>query len=227
MNMVRPLASSTRHAHHPAARRRVDHPQHLVQRLVEVAGDAGDHAVGVAQRHHGGGEGVAVLVDQPLHVAVQIALALQALVEEVDVLRIAVRQAGVDDLELASAGSMPGLAHVLAHQLLAAAQDGACPAPGSGRRRRRGSPPAPRPRRRRCACGSALHLARDLLQEGGRRIEPLGQARRDRRPCPRSACAPRRCPSPPGRRTGGMYQIRRGSNGVGMMYSGPNFSWRP
>ena len=26
---------------------------------------------------------------------------------------------------------------------------------------------------------------------------------------------------------GGMYQIRRGSNGVGMMYSGPNFSLRP
>ena len=26
---------------------------------------------------------------------------------------------------------------------------------------------------------------------------------------------------------GGMYQISRGSNGVGMMYSGPNFSCVP
>ncbi len=26
---------------------------------------------------------------------------------------------------------------------------------------------------------------------------------------------------------GGMYQISRGSNGVGMMYSGPNFSCMP
>ena len=26
---------------------------------------------------------------------------------------------------------------------------------------------------------------------------------------------------------GGTYQISRGSNGVGMMYSGPNFSLRP
>ena len=26
---------------------------------------------------------------------------------------------------------------------------------------------------------------------------------------------------------GGMYQIRRGSKGEGMMYSGPNLSWRP
>ena len=48
--------------------------------------------VGVAQRHHAGGEEVAVLVDQALAVAQQIAVALQALVEKVGVGGVALRQ---------------------------------------------------------------------------------------------------------------------------------------
>ncbi len=54
---------------------------HVLERDREVAGDAGDHGVGVAQRDHAGGEVVAVGVDQPLAVAEQIASALQPLVE--------------------------------------------------------------------------------------------------------------------------------------------------
>ena len=47
------------------------HAADVVERDRVVAGDAGDHGVGVAQRHHAGGEMVAVLVDQALAVAEQ------------------------------------------------------------------------------------------------------------------------------------------------------------
>ena len=55
--------------------------------------------VGVAERHHGGGEVVAVLVDQALAVAEQEAAALQALVEELRIDGIALRQARIVDLD--------------------------------------------------------------------------------------------------------------------------------
>src|ERR671925_217864 len=51
----------------------------------ETARDAGHHAGGVAHRHHAGAEHVAALVDHALHVAAQIAVALQALVDQVGV----------------------------------------------------------------------------------------------------------------------------------------------
>ena len=46
----------------------------VLQRDRIAAGDAGDHGIGIAQRHHAGGEDIAVLVDQALAVAEQEAL---------------------------------------------------------------------------------------------------------------------------------------------------------
>ena len=54
-------------------------------------GDAGDHRVGLAEREQQRGEDVAVLVDHPLDLAVEIAAPLQPLVEVVDHLRHARR----------------------------------------------------------------------------------------------------------------------------------------
>ncbi len=65
---------------------------HVFERDREIAGDAGDHRVGVAERDHAGGEMIAVLVDQPLAVAHQVALALQPLVKIGGVGGVAVRQ---------------------------------------------------------------------------------------------------------------------------------------
>ena len=75
-------AERDRHADDAVAGLGVDDAADVVERGRIVAGDAGDHRVGVAQRHHAGGEMVAVVVDQPLAVAEEIALALQALVED-------------------------------------------------------------------------------------------------------------------------------------------------
>ena len=51
-------------------------------------------------RHHAGGEDVAVLVDHALAVAQQEAVALQALVEIVGVVDIALGDAGVGDFDI-------------------------------------------------------------------------------------------------------------------------------
>ena len=64
-----------------------------------VARDAGHHGVGVAERHHAGGEDVAVLVDQALAVAEQEALALQALVEKVRIVGVALRKPRIVDFD--------------------------------------------------------------------------------------------------------------------------------
>ena len=45
------------------------HVAHVLERDGEIARDAGHHGVGVAERHHAGGEMIAVGVDQPLAVA--------------------------------------------------------------------------------------------------------------------------------------------------------------
>jgi hypothetical protein len=86
----RPLASTMLMPITRPAGRGIDHPHHLAVGLVEVARDAGDHAVGVAHRHHGGGEAVAVQVDQPLDVAAQVPLPLQPAVEVLHVLGVTV-----------------------------------------------------------------------------------------------------------------------------------------
>ena len=62
----------------------VDHHPHLAQRLAERARRAGDHRVGLAQREHRRGKDVAVLVDHPLDLAAQQAVALVLGVDEVD-----------------------------------------------------------------------------------------------------------------------------------------------
>ena len=63
------------------------------------AGQAGDHGVGVAGRHHAGGEHVAVLVDHALAVALQEAAALQPAVQELDIFAVGAGQPGVVDLD--------------------------------------------------------------------------------------------------------------------------------
>ena len=70
-----------RDAHDAMAGLRIDAAPHVLERDREIAGDAGDHGVGVAERDHAGGEMIAVLVDQALAVALQVAVALQPLVE--------------------------------------------------------------------------------------------------------------------------------------------------
>ena len=96
---VRPRAEHDRHADDAVAGLGVDDAADVVERGRIVARHAGDHRVGIAQRHHAGGEMVAVVVDQALAVAEQVALALQALVEIVGIGGVAARQAGVDDLD--------------------------------------------------------------------------------------------------------------------------------
>src|SRR5271166_3619605 len=63
----------------------VDHAPHFLERDREVAGDARHHRVCVAPGDHRSAEGVAVLIDQPLTIAQQVALALQSFVEELRV----------------------------------------------------------------------------------------------------------------------------------------------
>ena len=66
---------------------RVDGVADVVQAHRGRARQPGHHRVGVAGRHHAGGEHVAVLVHHALAVAQQEALPLQPRVEEVDVFR--------------------------------------------------------------------------------------------------------------------------------------------
>ena len=76
----------------------VDHVRDVAVAFGEAARDAGHHAGGVAHRHHAGAEHVAALVDHALHVAAQVAVALQALVDQVGVGRVARRQPRIVDL---------------------------------------------------------------------------------------------------------------------------------
>src|SRR6266511_2527050 len=110
-----------RDADHPMAGLGIDAMLHLGERDREVAGDPRHHGVDVAERHHAGGEVVAVLVDQALAVADQIALPLQALVQIGGVIGIALRQAGIDDLD-AFPQFDSEIARGLAHAVLAADQ---------------------------------------------------------------------------------------------------------
>ena len=73
-------------------------------------------------RHHAGAEHVAALVDHALHVAAQVAVALQALVDQVGVGRVARREPRIVDLDAVGGGDADRL-HGFAHLLLAADQD--------------------------------------------------------------------------------------------------------
>ena len=77
-----PARHHQRHADHAVPGLGIDHVTDVLERHREIAGHAGHHGVGVAERDHAGGEMVAVLVHQPLAVAHQIAVPLQSLVED-------------------------------------------------------------------------------------------------------------------------------------------------
>ena len=169
------LGQQDRHAHDTSPRRRVDDAEHFLQHLVVVAGDPGHHPVGVAQGDHGGGEGVAVLVDQPLDVAQQVAIPLQPGVESLDELRIAGRDPGVDDLQAGVGGIEPHQAHVLVHQLIAADQYGLAQAlglEGVGGADHAGLLALGEDD---TLVGRRHHRAGNLLHEAGGGIDPLGQ----------------------------------------------------
>ena len=70
-----------RDADHAVAGLWIDAAPHVFECHGEIAGHAGDHGVGIAERDHAGGEVIAVLVDQPLAVALQEAVTLQPLIE--------------------------------------------------------------------------------------------------------------------------------------------------
>ncbi len=90
-----------RHADHGLSGDRVEHQQRILQRRVISAGHARHHAVRIAVLQHAAAEHVAILVHQALHVALQIPFALQPLVQHVDIGRVVVRQARIDDVERA------------------------------------------------------------------------------------------------------------------------------
>ena len=94
-----PADQRDRHADHAAFGLGVEHQAHVVVGGVPVARDARHHAVGVAHGHHAGAVNIAVVVDQALAVAQQVALALQARVEVLGVLVPALVAAGVVRLD--------------------------------------------------------------------------------------------------------------------------------
>src|SRR5437660_3721869 len=112
----------TRHddriAHRHLAGLLVDYALHIAVALGKAPRDAGHDAVGVAHGHHAGAEHVATLVDHALHVAAQVAVALQPLVDHVGVGRVAGREPGVVDLDAVGGGDADRL-HGLAHLGLA------------------------------------------------------------------------------------------------------------
>ena len=100
----------------------IDAAADVLERHREIAGDPGHHGVGVAERHHAGGEMIAVLVDQAMHVAQQEAFALQPLIEIGRVGAVALGKGRIDDLD-AVAELDPEPARGLAHPVLAADQE--------------------------------------------------------------------------------------------------------
>ena len=118
-----PARDRDRDADQAMARPVVDDAADLFQSDRVVAGDAGHHRVGVAERHHGGGEMVAVLVDQALAVAEEIAVPLQPLVEILRIGRVAVREPGVLDLDALGGEVDAQMLRGLVDALLASDQD--------------------------------------------------------------------------------------------------------
>src|SRR5260370_35123378 len=103
------------------ARLRIDAAPHLFQRHREITRHTRDHGIGIAERDHAGGEMIAVLVDHALAVALEIAVALQPLIEIGRIGRIARRHRRIDDLDAAAELDAEGLPR-LAHAALAAPQ---------------------------------------------------------------------------------------------------------
>jgi hypothetical protein len=80
-----PAAERERHADHPVTGLDVDAAPDIFQCGRVVPGDPGHHGIGIAKRHHAGAEMVAVGVDQPLAIALQVAFALQPRIEIVGI----------------------------------------------------------------------------------------------------------------------------------------------
>src|SRR5436305_1732341 len=68
----------------------------------EIARNAGDHRIGVAERDHAGGEVIAVLVDEPLAIALQETAALQPFIKVGGIRGIARGNCGVADFDIAA-----------------------------------------------------------------------------------------------------------------------------
>ena len=105
------------------ARLVVDHAPDFLQRDREVAGDARHDRIGVTTRNHGSREVVAILVDHALAIAEQIAFPLQTLIEELGIDRIALREAGVINLDPRVRKIEPGRLGDASHTVLAADQN--------------------------------------------------------------------------------------------------------
>src|SRR6266849_7689140 len=101
----------------------VDAMEHILEHAGEVPGHAGDRRIRIAERNHAGGEMDAVLVDETLAIALEIAPALQAFVEIGRISGGALRHARILDLDPVAefnAGVLGGFEHALR----AADQDG-------------------------------------------------------------------------------------------------------
>ena len=159
---------------------------------------------------------VAVVVDQPLAVAEQEALALQALVEIVGIDAVAARQPGVDDLDALLVEVDAGVPGVLLDDVVAADQD------------RRAEPLVDvgdggahhlllLALGEDDALGLAPHAVVDALQRRGDRVAPGRQL--VARICRGRGSAARATPDSIAAlaTATGMAEIRRGSNGTGMM----------
>ncbi len=159
--------------HQPLAALLVDHPADVVERGHVVAGEARDHGVGIAQRHHAGAEHVAVEIDQALAVAEQEAAPLVAAIEQLGVGAVAGRDPGVDDLQPVGQLDAQRLGG-LRHPLLAADQDRRAHAvvqPGD-----RGPDRGPfLAFREHHPLGLGAHPVDDQLHAGSARIQPGAQ----------------------------------------------------
>src|SRR5947209_19448745 len=94
----------------------VDAMEHVFEHAGEVPGHAGDRRVRIAERNHAGGEMDAVLVDETLAIALEIAPALQALVEIRRISGGALRHARILDFDSVAefnAAALGGFAHAL------------------------------------------------------------------------------------------------------------------
>ena len=115
-------AHSGRDADRAATGHRIEDQFDIIHDHIRVACDAGDHAVGMTHFQHAGRKHVAIIIDPALHVAAQIALALQAFVQIVGIFRIVLGQAGIAHFE--RPGRNAEFLHVGCHHILAGYQDG-------------------------------------------------------------------------------------------------------
>ena len=205
----------------------VDHMPHVIEDTRVIAGGPGHHGVRIAERHHGGGEMVAVLIDQALTVAEQETPALEALIEELRIGAVAMGQARIVKLDaLASFKFDPGCRSRLENTLLASDQNGLAETLIDERNRGAdhllllafGE---------HHALGETAHAFEDAVERSGNRIAArrelrLVAAHVDDRPPRDAAIHGGACAT-----AVGMVWIRRGSNGTGMMYSRPKRGREP